>query len=103
MLITVTLIGPDEVRSFVRISDDATVRDVATFQYDLFWRTLEKNGSSVPFTSRVTEGDIVSVEDERVDGHRFDDGLGSAILRLGAVAVVSALCLFSHWPRALRE
>jgi hypothetical protein len=63
-LITVNLIGPDEVRSLVAISDDATVCDVATSEYDLFWRTLKRNGTSVPFTAKVSEGDIVTVEEE---------------------------------------
>ena len=63
-LITVTLIGPDEVRSLVTISDDATVCDVATSEYDLFWRTLKRNGTSVPFTAKASEGDIVTVEEE---------------------------------------
>jgi hypothetical protein len=63
-LITVTLIGPDEVRSAVTMSDDATVRDIATFRYHLFWRTLKRNGTNVLFTAKVSEGDIVTVEEE---------------------------------------
>lgn len=63
MLITVTLIGPDDVRSTVTMS----VRDAATPKYDLFWRTLKKNGSTVPLTTRAVDGDIVTIEDDRVD------------------------------------
>jgi len=62
----VILIGPDKVRSTVTISEDATVRDVASFGYDLFWRTLKKNGFRVPFTARVLDGDVVSVESELI-------------------------------------
>jgi hypothetical protein len=64
MSITVNLIDSAEVRSTVTISDDATVRDVATSEYHLFWRTLKRNGMSVPFTAKVSEGDIVTIEEE---------------------------------------
>lgn len=67
MLITVTLIGPDDVRSTVTMSEDSSVRDAATSKYDLFWRTLKKNGSKVPLTTRAVDGDIVTIEDGRVD------------------------------------
>lgn len=67
MSITVTLIGPDDVRSTVTMSEDTSVRDVATSKYDLFWRTLKKNGSTVPLTTRAVDGDIVTIEDDRVD------------------------------------
>ena len=67
MSITVTLIGPDDRRSTVTMNEDITVRDAATSKYDLFWRTLKKNGALVPFTATLMEGDIVSVEDEGVD------------------------------------
>jgi hypothetical protein len=66
-MVTVTLVGPDEGRSSVTISDDATVRDVAATKYPLFWRYLRKNGNAVPFTAKVRNGDIVTVEDEPVD------------------------------------
>lgn len=62
-VITVTLIGPNNVRSLVRISNDPTVRDVATSQYDLFWQTTRRNGTIVdPFTTKVTDGDTVTIE-----------------------------------------
>ncbi len=67
MLITVTLIGPDDVRSTVTMSEGSSVRDAATSKYDLFWRTLKKNGSKVPLTMRAVDGDIVTIEDDRVD------------------------------------
>jgi hypothetical protein len=64
-VITVTLIGPDNVRSLVSISNDTTVRDVATSKYDLFWQTTKRNGTIVdPFTTKVTDGDTVTVEDD---------------------------------------
>ena len=62
-MITVTLIGPDDVESRVRISTDSTVRDVATSKYSLLWRITQRNGKSVnPFTTRVLDGDTVTVE-----------------------------------------
>jgi hypothetical protein len=62
-VITVTLIGPDNVRSLVSISNDTTVRDVATSKYDLFWQTTKRNGAIVdPFTTNVTDGDTVTIE-----------------------------------------
>ena len=64
-MITVTLVGPDKVGSTVKISEDTTVRDVATSKYHLFWRTTKKNGTNVvPFTTRVVHGDSVTVENE---------------------------------------
>ena len=64
-VITVTLIGPDKVRSTVSLNSDPTVRDVATSKYDLFWQTTRRNGTIVdPFTTKVTDGDIVSIEEE---------------------------------------
>ncbi len=63
-MITVTLIGPDNVRSLVSISGDTTVRDVATSKYDLFWQTTRRNGTIVdPFTTKVTDGDTVTIEE----------------------------------------
>jgi hypothetical protein len=47
----------------VEISKDATVRDVATSKYHLFWRTTKRNGISVnPFTTTVVDGDTVTVK-----------------------------------------
>jgi len=64
-VITVTLVGPDNVRSSVEISEDTTVRDVATSGYHLLWRTAKRNGISViPFTTRVADGDTVTVESD---------------------------------------
>jgi len=63
-VITVTLMGPDNVLSVVRISGDTTVRDVVTTKYDLFGRMVKRNGTCVvPFTTRVTDGDTVAVEE----------------------------------------
>jgi hypothetical protein len=62
-VITITLIGPDKVQSSVEISKAATVRDVATSKYHLFWRTTKRNEINVvPFTTRVVDGDTVTVE-----------------------------------------
>jgi hypothetical protein len=64
-MINVTLIGPDKERSMVQISEETTVRDVATSTYHLFGRTTKRNGISVvPFTIEVVDGDIVAVENE---------------------------------------
>ena len=64
-MITVTLTGPDKVSSVVEISEGATVRDVATSRYHLFWRTTRRNGVSVdPFTTGVVDGDAVTVENQ---------------------------------------
>jgi hypothetical protein len=54
------------MRSTVRISEDATVRDVATSRHHLFWRTLQRNDITVPFTARVGKGDTVTVATEAV-------------------------------------
>ena len=63
-VMTVTLIGPDNVRSTVRISNDPTVRDVVTSKYDLLWHTTKRNGTIVdPFTTKVTDGDTVTIEE----------------------------------------
>ena len=65
-MITVTLLGPDKVQSTVERSKDTTVRDVATFKYHLFGRTTKRNGISVvPFTTRIMDGDTVTVEESR--------------------------------------
>ena len=68
MSITVTLIGPDQVWSIVTISQDATVRDIATSEHHLFWRMVRRDGTTVPFTASVSDGDIVTVETNGVDG-----------------------------------
>ena len=57
MLIAVHLVGPNQARSHVLIDGDTTVRDVATSKYDLFWRTVKRNGSVVPHTEKVLPGD----------------------------------------------
>ena len=63
-VITVTLIGPDNVRSLVSISNDPTVRDVVTSKYDFFWQITRRNGTIVdPFTTKVTDGDTVTIEE----------------------------------------
>jgi len=67
MLIAVHLVGPDQVRSHVLIDEDSTVSDVASSKYDLFWRTVKRNGSVVPLTEKVLAGDTVAVEDETVN------------------------------------
>jgi hypothetical protein len=65
-MISVTLLGPDKVRSVVQISNQTTVRDVATSRYHLFWRITKRNGIMVvPFTTEVFDGDAVMVEDTR--------------------------------------
>jgi hypothetical protein len=67
MFIDVHLIGPDHRHSHVLMSEDTTVRDVATTKYDLFWRTLKRNGSIASGDERVLPGDTVAVEDEAVN------------------------------------
>jgi len=62
-MISVTLIGPDKVRSVLQISEETTVRDVTTSKYHLFQRTTKRNGITVdPFTTEVANGDTVTVE-----------------------------------------
>jgi hypothetical protein len=63
-MISVTLVGPDNVRSVVEINEETTVRDVATSKYHLFRRSTKRNGTPVvPFTTEVADGDTVTVED----------------------------------------
>ena len=51
------------MRSTVSLSNDPTVRDVATSKYDLFWQTTKRNGTIVdPFTTKVRDGDTVTLE-----------------------------------------
>jgi len=62
-VIAIALIGPDNMRSTVSVSNDPTVRDVVTSKYDLFWQTTKRNGTIVdPFTTKVTDGDTVTIE-----------------------------------------
>jgi hypothetical protein len=62
-VITVTLSGPDKEQSLVEVSEETTVRDVATSKYHLFWRTTKRNGIGVvPFAAEVLDGDTVTVE-----------------------------------------
>ena len=62
-MIAVTLIGPDNTQSVVAINGDATVRDVVTTQYDLFWCLVKRNGQYVsPSTTPVRDGDRIVVE-----------------------------------------
>jgi hypothetical protein len=66
-VLTVTLVGPDKVPSIVKISDDTTVRDVATptISTTCLGGPQKRNGLSVvPFTTRVEDGDTVTVENE---------------------------------------
>jgi phosphatidylserine decarboxylase len=64
-MMSVTLIGPDKVRSIVQVSEETTVRDVATSKYHLFRRTAQRNGVTIdPFTTEVASGDTVTVESE---------------------------------------
>ena len=59
----VILIGPDNKRSVVDPSENATVRDVVTYKYHLFWRIKRRNNLAVsPFTATVVEGDTVTIE-----------------------------------------
>ena len=59
----VILIGPVNKRSVVDPSENATVRDVATYEYHLFWRITRRNNIAVsPFTATVVEGDPVTIE-----------------------------------------
>jgi len=64
-MVSVTLIGPDKVRSIVQINEETTVRDVATSRCHLFRRTTKRNGITVdPFTTEVANGDTVTIESE---------------------------------------
>src|SRR5260221_3774838 len=50
--------SPDEARSIVKMSEDTTVRNVGTSNYDLFWRTVKRNGISfAPFATRIVDED----------------------------------------------
>ena len=64
-MISLTLIGPEKVRSIVHTGEETTVRDVASSKYHLFRRTTKLNGVTVdPFTTEVARGDTVTVESE---------------------------------------
>ena len=64
-MVSVTLIGPDKVRSIVQINEETTVRDVAASKCHLFRRTTKRNGITVdPFTTEVANGDTVTIESE---------------------------------------
>jgi len=64
-MVSVTLIGPDKIRSIVQINEETTVRDVATSKCHLFRRTTKRNGITVdPFTTEVANGDTVTIESE---------------------------------------
>ena len=63
-MLTVTLVGPDNIESVVTITGNATVRGVVTAKYDLFCRIVKRNGTYVtPFTTRVVDGDSLTVEE----------------------------------------
>jgi hypothetical protein len=56
-VLTVTLMGSDEVRSIVKMSEDTTVRKVAISKYHLFGQTVKRNGISfAPFATRIVDG-----------------------------------------------
>jgi len=59
----VILVCPDSQRSVVDPSENATVGDVATYKYQLFWRITRRNNLAVsPFTATAVEGDTVTIE-----------------------------------------
>jgi len=60
-VIKVLLKGPDGKQETVIVNEDATVRDVATEGYNLFFCNIRLNGDSVPPTVRVHDGDRVEV------------------------------------------
>jgi putative ubiquitin-RnfH superfamily antitoxin RatB of RatAB toxin-antitoxin module len=60
-VIKVFLKGPDSKQKTVTINEDATVRDVASDGYDLFFCSICLNGEKVPLTARVHDGDRVEV------------------------------------------
>ena len=64
-MMSATLVDPDKVRSIVQVSEETTVRDVATSKYHLFRRTTKRKGITAdPFTTEVANGDTVTVECE---------------------------------------
>ena len=65
-MITVTLLGPDNIKSVVSLSGDPTVRDVVTTKYDLFGCLVMRNGIYVsPVTTPVIVGDRLTVEEKQ--------------------------------------
>jgi putative ubiquitin-RnfH superfamily antitoxin RatB of RatAB toxin-antitoxin module len=63
-VIKVLLRGPDGKQKTVAINDDATVRDVASDGYHLFFCSIRLNGEKVSLTTRVHDGDRVEVASE---------------------------------------
>jgi putative ubiquitin-RnfH superfamily antitoxin RatB of RatAB toxin-antitoxin module len=60
-VIKVFLKGPDGKQKTVTINEDATVRDVASDGYHLFFCSIRLNSEKVPPTARVHDGDRVEV------------------------------------------
>ena len=60
-MIKVFLKGPDGKEKTVTVSPDATVCDVASDGYHLFFCGIRLNGEPVPLTARVKDGDHVEV------------------------------------------
>jgi len=63
-VINVFLKGPDGKQKTVTINEDATVRDVASDGYHLFFCNIRLNGEKVQLTARVHDGDHVEVVSE---------------------------------------
>ena len=63
-MIKVLLRGPDGEQKTVTINEDATVRDVASDGYHLFFCSIRLNGEKVSLTARVHDGDRVEVASE---------------------------------------
>lgn len=63
-MIKVLLRGPDGKQKTVTTNEDATVRDVASDGYHLFFCSIRLNGEEVPLTARVHDGDRVEVASE---------------------------------------
>jgi (p)ppGpp synthase/HD superfamily hydrolase len=64
-VIKVFLKGPDGKQKTVAINQNATVRDVASDSYHLFFSSIRLNGEPVPLTARAQDGDHVEVVSER--------------------------------------
>jgi sulfur carrier protein ThiS len=60
-VIKVFLKGPDGKQKTVTLNEDATVRNVASDGYHLFFCSIRLNGEKVPLTTRVHGGDRVEV------------------------------------------
>jgi len=63
-VIKVLLKGPDGKQTTVTTNEDATVRDVASDGYHLFFCSVRLNGERVPLTAPVHDGDRVEVASE---------------------------------------